>query len=187
MPTVIAETERLFIRTMDETGCKIVCELFKERESYKKAKDRSFQKVLLTCLWNDAKQETTYNGLIFLRDTHQFCGRVCVQHTDRAVPELGIDILRGYQNRGIGPEAVKAFVDSYCVEQHVPRVDIRIQKDNRHCIHVFEKLGAKYDGFFPFYSPEVLDAIKKQHPGEDISELEEPTIHFYHFDIPIRI
>ena len=186
MPAVIAETGRLLIRTLDDSDFEIVCELFKEWKSYSTAKnDKDFQKLLLTSQWKEVKRETTFNGLIFLKGTNQFCGRVCMQHTDEPVPELGIDILSKYQNHGIGPEAIIAFANTYCIEHHIQQVNVRIRNDNEHSIHVFEKLGVKYDGFFPYYPAEVLETIKRELPGKDISRLEEFTVQSYHFDVPI--
>ena len=72
-------------------------------------------------------------------------------------------------------------------QRHIPQVKVRIRQENEHSIHVFEKLGAKYDGIFPYYSPEILETIRRNLPGQDLSELEKPTVHVYHFNIPIKV
>ena len=179
MSVVIAETRRLLIRTMDVSDFDVVSELFRDGRYYSSMKDdEEFQRMFLKVSWREMTREMTYNGLIFLKDTGQFCGRVCMQHIEEPVPELGIDVLKRFQNQGIGPEAVVAFVNQYCTERHISQVKVRIQNENEHSIHVFEKLGAKYDGTFSYFSPEVLEVFRRELPGQDISELERPAVQF---------
>ena len=77
MSVVIAETRRLLIRTMDDSDFDVVSELFREGRYYSSMKDdEEFQRMFLKVSWREITRETTYNGLIFLMDTGQFCGRV---------------------------------------------------------------------------------------------------------------
>lgn len=53
----------------------------------------------------------TLTSILVLRDDDQFCGRMNMQKIDEEVPELGIDILKEYQNQGHGPVAITAFAN----------------------------------------------------------------------------
>ncbi len=106
--------------------------------------DEEIQAKFLRDMWETTQDPTLLTGLIFLKDSGQFCGRVNIQKTDQEVPEVGIDILKEYQNQGYGPEAVIGLVNWYGESHHVSKVKARVAAGNTHSTHVFEKLGAEY-------------------------------------------
>lgn len=67
-----------------------------------------------------------------------------MQKIDQEVPEVGIDILEDYQNRGYGPEAIAGFANWYGESCHISKIKAPIAAGNTHSTHVFEKLGAEY-------------------------------------------
>ena len=105
-----------------------------------------------------------YNGLIFLAENNEFCGRVCMQDVENPIPELGIDILKKHQNNGYGPEAIRAFANWYGEKYGIKLLKVRIFQSNSHSIHVFEKLGARFEGLHSFFPDDVVMFIKERFP-----------------------
>lgn len=141
------ETDRLHIRQLTEEDrdlmsliwigrCPTLFDLF---DGYKE-----LQEKFLRDMWETTQDPTLLTGVIFLKDGGQFCGRVNMQKIDEEIPELGIDLLKEYQNQGYGPETIAAFANWYGEKRHISGIKVRIAVGNAHSIHVFEKLGAEY-------------------------------------------
>ena len=147
MSEIIAKTERLLIRTTDSADFDLVLPLFYESEFGSRVKNNEkLRELLRATSWEEMTQQATLTGLVFLNSTAEFCGTVSMQKTDRDVPEIGIELLKKHQNCGIGPEAITVFGNWYCCKYHIPKIMVRIRKENTHSIHVFEKLGAEFLG-----------------------------------------
>ena len=186
MAETIANTEHLLVRTIDDNDYATVCSLFKEGEIISKyLNDPEFLDMLLKNSWKEITGQNIFNGLIFLAESSDFCGRVCIQNIDDPIPELGIDVLKKYQNKGYGPEAITAFANWYGKKFGIDRLKVRIWKSNSHSAHVFEKLGARYEGQHPYFSKAVLQAIQEKLPEFNPSELEADGPLTYYLDLPI--
>ena len=61
-------------------------------------KDDEFVALYKKYNWEEANSPSTYNGMIFRKDTNEFVGKICMQFTDREVPELGIDIMNAMKS-----------------------------------------------------------------------------------------
>ena len=180
MSEMIARTKRLMIRTLDETDYETVLPLLKEGTIASQYAD---QQVLLEefayRVWKRIIAND-YNGLIFLVENNEFCGRVCMQDVENPIPELGIDILKKHQNNGYGPEAIRAFANWYGEKHGIKLLKVRIFQSNSHSIHVFEKLGARFEGPHSFFPDDVVMSIKESFP-----DLETKAPFTYYLDLPI--
>lgn len=112
-------------------------------------------------LWEDVKDPDTLTGILFLRDGDQFFGRVNMQKIDEEVPELGIDLLKEYQNQGYGPEAIAAFANWYGRNLHISEIKVRITSANARSAHIFLKLGGAVHtgGFVLFERSKALGGV----------------------------
>ena len=148
------ETKRLYIRQMAEDDFDLVSLIWLERCSTlfeNLADGKESQTKFLQDMWETTQDPTVLTFLIFLRDGGQFCGRVNMQKIDDAVPELGIDLLKEYQNQDYGPEAIAAFTNWYGESRHISEIKVLITAVNTRSTHVFQKLGAHtYKRIRPF-------------------------------------
>lgn len=108
-----------------------------------------------------------------------------MKHINETMPELGIEILNTYQNKGYGPEAIKAFCKWYANEYNVNEVSVRIKIENTHSIHIFEKLGAKLIGQSSSISDESINIIQNYF-SEDILGIWKNDTRDYLLGIPVE-
>lgn len=96
----------------------------------------------------DLMWEETINGKTKVYSIYnmegQFCGSIELQKPTSDTPEIGIDLLESFRNKGVAPSVVPLFAKAVCEQQNVQYFKIRITASNSHSKHVFEKLGAKF-------------------------------------------
>lgn len=163
------ETDRLYIRQITEEDRGLMSLIWMERcptlfDLFHGNKE--IQEKFLREMWETTQDPTLLTGIIFLRDGGQFCGRVNMQKIDQKVPEVGIDILKDYQNQGYGPEAIAGFANWYGENCHIPKIKVLIAAGNTHSTHVFEKLGAKYvqdDPSFLKVAKDLAESLPEKH------------------------
>lgn len=138
------ETKRLYIRQMTEDDFELMSLIWMDWVPVPLRDNQKACEELFGGLWETTQDLTVLTYMIFLRDGDRFCGRVNMQKTDEKIPELGIDLLGEYQNRGYGPEAITAFANWYGKSRHISEIKVRITAANARSAHVFQKLGAEY-------------------------------------------
>ncbi len=180
--SVLVKTDRLQLCELQDSDEKYIYQIASETVTLK---DEKYQKVFNSTYWEEVNSETTLNAMIFLLDSGAFVGRVCMKHIDKALSELGVEILGVYQNNGYGPEAIKAFCEWYAQKYNVNEISVRIENENAHSIHIFEKLGAKYVGQSCWLSEEAIGIIQNYF-SEDVSKAWENNIREYLLCIPVK-
>ena len=187
MERLAITTKRLYICQMTEDDFETVADLLKEGKiATSFLSNPKYVESLIKGVWLDITKAENYNALIFLQESNTFCGRICLQDISEPCPALGIELLKAYQNQGIGPEAIIPFLNCCAKMMDIKRVRVRIWQGNTHSIHVFEKMGAVADGVKPYYSEKILDHIAEAFGEQEIEELKAPTVCEYHFDLPIK-
>lgn len=180
----ITTTERLLLRE--------ICEADKERVFHLSGgstllentfQTEGFAEIFQQYCWEEVNAPNTYNCMAFRRDNGEFIGKVCMQYTDKPMPELGIDICKEYRGQGYGPEVIIAFCNWYAKKHQLPEIKVRISKNNTHSIHVFEKLGARFIGSTSFVSDNTIDTIKEFLPDADMSEFSKDRVREYIIDL----
>ena len=98
------------------------------------------------------------------------------------IPDIGISLVKEYQNQGIGPEAVTLFANRLNSVYGLDRVYVRISALNPQCQKAFLKIGAVLDKSEPDYRlKKILDAFPEDARPDD----PPPDMLFYHVDLPI--
>lgn len=172
------ETSRLYIRQLDEGDFDLMSSLWKERFPPLLLDNKSEADAFSQNLWESTQTRSILTGLIFLRNGDVFCGRVNMQNIDQEVPEVGIDILRNYQNYGYGTEAVTGFVNWYERAYHISEVKVHISSKNTHSIHLFEKIGARFVAEELMFS-EKIQAIRESLPENEARAFEDLKVREY--------
>ena len=75
-----------------------------------------------------------------------YCGSIELQNPESITPEIGIDLLECERNKGLAPKVIQIFTETVADKQNIDYYFVRISSKNKHSIHVFEKLGAVFDG-----------------------------------------
>lgn len=186
MKKIITTTDRLELREIQDTDKSFIFELANELHAPSLTKHNDeFRELYNQAYWKEITSPNTFNALLFLKDTGDFVGRICMQHIDEDIPELGIDILSRHQNKGFAPESVVAFCNWYADKYKIDKTKIRVENENAHSIHVVEKLGAEYVSPTPFYENAVLDALRQKFPDTDLSELLQLNVREYVLYLPM--
>lgn len=92
--------------------------------------------------------------------------------------------MRSMQNRGYGPEAIVVFCRYYFELRKIDQVKVRISKDNKHSIHIFEKLGAQFVRSTSFVSENSLAMMRELLSDADLSELSQDSVREYVLHLP---
>lgn len=186
MKNVIIDSERLYIRKIDESDKNDVCSLYENITScHLDRNQKEINEKYRNFLWAEINSKDTINYVIVEKTSGSFVGKICMQHINNEFPELGIDLLKVFQNIGYGPEAIKAFVNWYSKEYHVFQIKIRIEKNNLHSIHVFEKIGVNFKSESTYFPASLIKKIEKLLPDKNISAEYENTVNDYIMNIPI--
>ncbi len=180
MSEIIAYTDRLYLRMLEEDDEELIFQILSESPSIKLFQNNAeLANQFRKANWEEVTGPSIVNALIFVKGTNDFVGKVCMQFVDKPMPELGIDILKKHQNKGFGPEVIKAFCNWYMKKHSLPAVKVRISKDNSHSIHIFEKLGAEFIGSTSYVSEASLDYFKKALPDANLDELSQDSVREY--------
>lgn len=183
----IATTERLKLREICEADKERVFRLSGESTILENTfQTEGFAEIFQQYCWEEVNAPNTYNCLAFRRDNGDFVGKVCMQYTDKPMPELGIDISKEYRNQGYGPETIIAFCNWYAKKRQLSKVKVRISKDNAHSIHIFEKLGAKFIGATSYVSDNAIDMIQELLPDANLSEFSKDRVREYILELPVE-
>ena len=115
-----------------------------------------------------------------LPDDDTFIGWIALQKDKEGRPDIGVHLVPEQQNRGLGPEAVRLFVNHLHKTYGLEKVFLRIKETNLQSQHAAEKLGAvKYD---TVPDPTIM-ALREELPNQDWHEPE--NVLCYYLDLPV--
>lgn len=183
----IAITERLLLRTLNENDKDHILTISRQSSfiaDFEKADliSTDFKEIC----WQNETAPGILPALVFLKDSETLVGRVCMQKIDTQTPEVGIDILPEYRNKGFGPEAIIAFCNWYAAKFNLTTVNIRISQENSHSIHVIEKLGAIYRKSTTHFPADMLERLQRELPDRDLGVLLQDSVREYTLELPIH-
>lgn len=99
-----------------------------------------------------------------------YCGSVELQAPESITPEIGIDLLEGERNKGLAPKVIRLFSEAVSQRQEIDCFFIKISSRNKHSIHMFEKLGAIFDGEEDSPFKKFLEEFKSVMKDEEIQK-----------------
>ena len=185
MSNIIVTTKNLIIREIEDSDRDLVYRLVKQSSLASGfLENDNYVQIYCNAYWDEINRPSTYNGMIFLKRDSSLVGKICMQCIDCDMPELGIDIIKSYQNQGYGPEAIIAFCNWYSTTHGARKIKIRISEENTHSIHVFEKLGAKFSQLSSCISEQVISSFKKELSDKDLTKLALNRVRDYYLELP---
>ena len=74
----------------------------------------------------------------------EYCGNLELKKIDTATPEIGINLLEDYRNKGIATRVIKMLAKKYYEENaNIEYYVLKVSSYNLHSRHVIEKMGAE--------------------------------------------
>lgn len=173
-------TENLFIRKCTEYDSQYY-EMLYGKDNYillKKHDNDLYKKV-----YNEVYGKHGFEVfLIFKKETKEFCGQLELRGLNDGGKELGIDLIKESQNKGIGTEAIKGFTNWLHETRKYSELAVKINATNKRSQHVFEKLGAIFLCQKSTLPPEFVEKLKIVN-----SDLVVSQICCYKLPIPINL
>ena len=123
--------------------------------------------------------ESAETHAIRLVDDDSFIGWIVLQKDPEGRPDVGISLIDGYRNQGIGPETVSLFVNRLNEIYGIDRVYARISEHNLQSQKAFAKLGTVLDKRESDYRmKKIVDELPGKQPVHDLL--------YYHIDLPVQ-
>lgn len=164
-----AEDNDFLLRAPMETDredyLKLCVEIFCMPNIYE---DEQFKEIL----WQAVLKE---NLAVFIinKTNNEFCGYVVLKNYISDTPEIGIDLLKKYQNKGIGYRMVKLLMETTYKIHKVKYFIVRIYSDNLHSQNLYKKFGAVPLGREDSEYVTLLNSIKNYMKDDEINKLFE--------------
>ena len=142
--------------------------------------------------WKDVYGEDLYLFIID-KNTGEFCGNLMLKHLEEDTPEIGIDLLKRFQNQGIGYQMVKLLMETANRIQPVKYFLVRIYSDNLRSQNLFRKFGAVPIGTEESHYAKLLrkwrscldeEELQKLHEKNEMVEIEEQK-YIIHYKVEI--
>lgn len=153
---VLARTERLVLRRpMDEDMMKYIDAFGGPNPLL--ANEYRLDERLQRMYWESVEKEDSLYCSICAKENGEFLGYCTIEELSGWPPEIGINLLERFQGRGIGPEAVSAFMD-VCqrVMGSVPFI-AKIEAENACSQKMFRRLGFRPEGIDTFIIKDPID------------------------------
>lgn len=137
-PISDADYELYYQLLMDEP---IIQWIHEEDMSEKMKKD--ILNTMMSFYWTPLKTEKeTYS--VFMRETKDFIGEICLYQNKYNRPEMGISILKKFRGRGNGQAIIKEWSMLIAENKGISQLDVHIEEGNVESQRCMERLGAQY-------------------------------------------
>lgn len=143
-PIPIAD-DSIFLSQPDETDRP---DFFRLKRLYADYFPESNTEAYLTALWNEHLDNPALMCSILANGVYAgYCG---VGNVTEHPPEISIELLPEWTNRGIGSTALRTMLDAFSERLQICYFRVRIDPANVASQRLFEKLGAKPNGLSEF-------------------------------------
>ena len=116
--------------------------------------------------WGNRKQENSLYVSIFRKPDAVYLGNIVLKGLESMRPELGIDIVKKYQRKGVAYDTLRMFMRWARRAYNIEYFFVRIYSDNLASFNLFQKLGAIKIGEEPSEFQAVLNQFRER-LGED--------------------
>jgi len=175
MKTPILETDRLILRTFKAEDAQMVFNNWTSDADVAKFMRWTVHKSIEDTLeWINAEIElvendTVYNWVFVLKETGELIGSGgLIYNKEKAMYELGYNIMKKYWNLGITTEASKIIIEFAKEQLGLSKIFCCHAKENVASGKIISKLGFKYTGDAVYYR---WDKTKKFDCREYVLEL----------------
>ena len=157
MKTTVINNSNYLVRSVTEADKDLYMRIQQENSEMANAYDEhSFRDYFWETI---LKSENDIYMMAFLKDGDTFVGNCSLQEVNSDAVELGMDIDKSYQNRGIGTEILGLLIRY--VSENLPRkrILIKTKSDNMQCRRMIEKAGGIKVGEEPTGFDRMVDTL----------------------------
>lgn len=124
--------------------------------------------------WEKRKQENSLYVSIFERTDLVYLGNIVLANLGSRTPELGIDVVKKHQRKGVAYDTLKMFI-KWASETYddIEFFLVRIYSDNLASLNLFQKLGAVKIGEEPSEYQIVLNQFKEHLEKEEYEKVKK--------------
>lgn len=140
--------------------------LYKENSVLVKKIPSNMFQDLFEKQWGNRKQENSLYVSIFKKTDAVYLGNIVLKDLESMRPELGIDIVKQYQRKGVAYDTLRMFMRWARRAYNIEYFFVRIYSDNLASFNLFQKLGAIKIGEEPSELQAVLNQFRER-LGED--------------------
>lgn len=182
--TVLVQNEKYILQKEREEDKQAYFELYKEDSILFKRMPYDMFQDFFEKQWADRRKEKNLYVSIFKKQDSVYLGNIVLQNIDSTTPELGIDVVKKHQRKGVAYDTLKMFVQwGGQTFNNMEYFLVRIYSDNSASLNLFQKLGVTKIGeepseyqllmnhFKESLGKEEYEKVKKKNPDmEDTGE-----------------
>lgn len=161
---VMARTERLVLRSPQDDDLMKYIDAFGGPNPFL-AREYRRDEALRQLYWEGVMtDENSLYCSICTKDGNEFIGYCTIEKLGRKPPEVGINLLKGFQAQGFGPEAMTALMAAFQRISGTTAFIAEIEPDNAHSQKMFRRLGFVPKGIDTFIikDPEELERFEQK-------------------------
>lgn len=181
---VLVQNEKYILQKEREEDKQAYFELYKEDSILFKRMPYDMFQDFFEKQWADRRKEKNLYVSIFKKRDSVYLGNIVLQNIDSTTPELGIDVVKKHQRKGVAYDTLKMFVQwGGQTFNNMEYFLVRIYSDNSASLNLFQKLGvtkigeepSEYQVFLNHFKEslgkEEYEKVKKKNPDmEDTGE-----------------
>lgn len=164
---VLVQDDKYILKKEREEDKQAYFELYKEDSILFKRMPYDMFRDFFEKQWENRRQEKNLYVSIFKKQDFAYLGNIVLQNIDSTTPELGIDVVKKYQRKGVAYDTLKMFVRwGSEIFNNMEYFLVRIYSDNLASLSLFQKLGVTKIGEEPSEYQVFLNQFK-EHLGKE--------------------
>lgn len=172
--TVLVQDDKYILKKEREEDKQEYFELYKEDSSLFKTMPYDMFQEFFEKQWENRRQEKNLYVSIFKKPDFVYLGNIVLQNIDSTTPELGINVVKKYQRKGVAYDTLKMFMrwgnETF---NNMEYFLVRIYSDNSASLNLFQKLGVTKIGEEPSEYQVFLNQFKKQLGKEEYEKVKK--------------
>lgn len=181
---VLVQDDKYILKKEREEDKQAYFELYKEDSIFFKRMPHDMFQDFFEKQWQNRRQEKNLYVSILKKQNSVYLGNIVLKNIDSTTPELGIDVVKKHQRKGVAYDTLKMFVKwGSETFNNIEYFLVRIYSDNSASLNLFQKLGvtkigeelSEYQMFLNQFKgclgKEEYEKVEKKNPDmEDIAE-----------------
>ena len=166
---VLAQNDKYILATLTEADKENYLKLYRENSMVAKASSKMSDvdyDEFAEFVWEKLSEEDAIYVSVFLKTDLTYVGNIVMQHPFSDIPEIGIDVLKRYQRKGIAYDTIPMFAKRVLEVKIIEYFLVRIYSDNIASANLLEKLGALRIGHELSELGAVLAQMKEKQKDE---------------------
>lgn len=171
---VLVQDGKYILKKEREEDKQAYFELYKENSILAKRMPCNMFQDFFEKQWKNRRQEKSLYVSIFRKQDSVYLGNIDLSNIDSTTPELGIDVMKQYQRKGVAYDTLRMFVKwANKTFNNIEYFLVRIYSDNSASLNLFQKLGATKIGEEASEYQVLLNRFKKNLGKEEFEKVKK--------------